>query len=375
MRAISHSWPFSAAAVVLALLVGLVGLAQSASPASAESNQCRRLEIQLASASRGGSKRVSQKYRKAIRTQERQISKVQNAMGRYGCSANKRLFRREAHSSCGNLRGTLKRMRNNLASLRKRNRGKSSASPAKRRSILRAMRRAGCGSSVAKTREARRRSITEQIFGQSSTKRRREQARRDRKELNGKRRRSTEDRLKNYNTVRTVCVRTCDGHHFPVSFSTQKTSAENDAMACEALCPGTPMALYYHKTAGQSVEDMVSVDTGEPYSALPTAFAYQTSYNPSCSCNYRLLKREKAQMPQEELQRQTEEERSKVIAKIALPIWRGDQGQDPETLASRKGGLTLDRIRELQPVNQNQQVARDRRGVRVIGESFLPNRE
>jgi hypothetical protein len=40
-------------------------------------------------------------------------------------------------------------------------------------------------------------------------------------------------------TFRTVCVRTCDGGYFPVSFATYQARFQDDERTCKALCPAT----------------------------------------------------------------------------------------------------------------------------------------
>jgi hypothetical protein len=91
-------------------------------------------------------------------------------------------------------------------------------------------------------------------------------------------------RIEGYgDTFRTLCVRTCDGYYFPISFSTEASRFGDDARACAAACPSTQVSLYVHRSPGEGVEQMVSL-SGEPYTALPTAFAYRKAYDPSCTC-------------------------------------------------------------------------------------------
>ena len=44
-------------------------------------------------------------------------------------------------------------------------------------------------------------------------------------------------------TYRTVCVRTCDGAYFPVSFATVQARFPDDEKTCKALCPATEADL------------------------------------------------------------------------------------------------------------------------------------
>jgi hypothetical protein len=85
------------------------------------------------------------------------------------------------------------------------------------------------------------------------------------------------------NTFRTVCVRTCDGFFFPISYSTLPSKFADDERVCQAMCPASEVALYSHRNPGQDVSQAVST-TGRTYSDLPNAFAYRKAFNPSCSC-------------------------------------------------------------------------------------------
>jgi hypothetical protein len=84
-------------------------------------------------------------------------------------------------------------------------------------------------------------------------------------------------------TYRTVCVRTCDGGYFPVSFATTPARFPDDEKTCKALCPATDAALYAYRNPGEDINQAVSVN-GQPYTALPNAFKFRTEFNPSCAC-------------------------------------------------------------------------------------------
>ncbi len=76
--------------------------------------------------------------------------------------------------------------------------------------------------------------------------------------------------------LRTMCVRTCDGAFFPISSNATPADFQRDAAACERRCPGAETELYYHALATEETDQMVSAATGQPYTHLPTAFAYRT---------------------------------------------------------------------------------------------------
>lgn len=84
-------------------------------------------------------------------------------------------------------------------------------------------------------------------------------------------------------TVRTLCVRKCDGYYFPISFSTTEERLSADLYTCQAQCPASEVNLYYHADPRGDAETLVSID-GEAYPDLPNAFRYRREYDPSCSC-------------------------------------------------------------------------------------------
>jgi hypothetical protein len=84
-------------------------------------------------------------------------------------------------------------------------------------------------------------------------------------------------------TYRTLCVRSCDGYYFPISFSTLPNHFERDAQLCQSQC-AAPAELYYHQNPGGSVEQMLSFHGQQPYTSLKWAFRYRKEFVPGCSC-------------------------------------------------------------------------------------------
>lgn len=76
-------------------------------------------------------------------------------------------------------------------------------------------------------------------------------------------------------SLRTMCVRTCDGGFFPISSNATPADFGRDAELCRARCPGAETELYYHVLATEEADQMVSASSGRPYAELPTAFAYR----------------------------------------------------------------------------------------------------
>jgi hypothetical protein len=84
-------------------------------------------------------------------------------------------------------------------------------------------------------------------------------------------------------TYRTVCVRSCDGFYFPISFATVPARFGDDDKTCKALCPAADASLFTYRNPGEDMNSAVSLN-GKPYSSIPNAFAYRQKFNPTCSC-------------------------------------------------------------------------------------------
>src|SRR3989442_873679 len=84
-------------------------------------------------------------------------------------------------------------------------------------------------------------------------------------------------------TYRTVCVRTCDGFFYPISFATVPSKFQDDERTCQQMCPATEVGLYTYRNPGEDVSQAVSL-AGTPYKQLANAFKYRQEFNASCSC-------------------------------------------------------------------------------------------
>ncbi|RZS83644.1 uncharacterized protein DUF2865 [Phyllobacterium myrsinacearum] len=82
----------------------------------------------------------------------------------------------------------------------------------------------------------------------------------------------------------TLCVRTCDGYYFPISYATGAENFGRDEAQCQAQCPGAK--LFYHSTTGETVDQMISL-RGQAYTDMPNAFKFRkagANGTPQCSC-------------------------------------------------------------------------------------------
>lgn len=360
--------------------------------ADAQSASCNRLSSRLAAlgSPRKPSSARSSKFSKAVKKQQQQIRKIDRVLGNLGCRRKRKLFSRSISPRCSPLRKQKRRMVSNLSKLRsKANRiGRSGSRPntaKKRRRILRKMVRAGCGKTRLAKKTSRsndKRSLMEQIFGESKNRsrdrnREKDETIRQRKErLNERKKKkhaiSTEEVLRNHNTFTTMCVRSCDGYYFPVSFSTTTDSFSKDAGSCSNLCPGTNMKLFYHRTTGQTVDDMVSAKTGNPYRKSKNAYSFRKVFNAACSCNYKLLNRGTIKKQTTKTAKASFQNDRIQMGRVAAPVYRIDHGQDPETRMNVSGNLSIDNFDDITSSKQKQN-ALPKRTVRVIGEEFFPS--
>jgi len=76
--------------------------------------------------------------------------------------------------------------------------------------------------------------------------------------------------------AKAFCVRTCDGHYFPVLAHPGLSAAD----ACHAFCPASQTVIY----SGGTIDGAVAHD-GSRYADLPKAFAYRQQLAAGCTCN------------------------------------------------------------------------------------------
>jgi hypothetical protein len=378
LRFVSTGWLHRALTAIAGALLLVLG---AQSPAQAQSPVCLQLVNELAAIdSGGGFGQVSPdlgKYDRAVRDQRAQIQKTRRAARQNGCGIGG-LFQRPT-PICDRIRVSLQQMETNLASLeRTRNqilRG-GRGDERRRNQVVREMRRNGCDlrgnqSQIARSdNQPRRRTLLEQIFGMRTLS---DDGGRGAIDIN-----PNDPYAGKYGgTFRTLCVRSCDGYYFPVSFSTRRERFEEDAQACQALCPGQDVELYFHAMPGQDSEDMISYRTDRPYSDLPAAFSYRKEVNPDCTCKFaRASFTEIAgsggfQEVQRSLATQDDAERP-----VGKPSFRPDRNLDPETFANLEHGFSRESVERLVGAREPETALRNtvsgQRRVRIVGPTFFP---
>ena len=180
-------------------------------------------------------------------------------------------------------------------------------------------------------------------------------------------------------TYRTLCVRTCDGYFFPISFQASRGRLKTDANVCSALCPGTETRLFFHG-AGQEAENAVAADNGEPITKLPNAFLYRTKVVSGCACGRpdpRLLPAAAGGLAG----RVRDMARFIDPASLPLPKTRPTPDQDPETQSSQISGLDPQPVEPIRLVSNSEGGEKYAEGgepiprvVRTVGPKWLSDR-
>jgi hypothetical protein len=244
---------------------------------SAREQTCQRLEAQLASIGSGGdAARAEQirRYEDAIGRQQAELDRTQTQARRLGCEQSGffQLFGAVGRSEkCGPLNNQIQQMRANLARAQGdlqqvQGTGSGMERDGQRRAVLNALAQNDCGPQYrAQAARAAPGNFFEQLFGgPGSTS-------------------GPEQDTGMGGGYRTVCVRTCDGYFFPISFSTSQDRFRDDEATCQRMCPAAEVQLFAHRNPGEDMNQAVST-TGQLYTQIPNAFKYKTSWDAACTC-------------------------------------------------------------------------------------------
>jgi hypothetical protein len=130
-----------------------------------------------------------------------------------------------------------------------------------------------------------------------------------------------------------VCVRSCDGAFFPVTYSAGGSQLDSLADRCRALCPATEVTLYTMPVNGQ-IEQAVSIN-GAKYMDSPTALRYRKTFDASCSCRRRGQTWSSVLGPAEQLL--GDQNKSDIIVdgkkaeELSKPVADAGKGKTPKT--------------------------------------------
>jgi hypothetical protein len=256
----------AAAAIVVSASAGAI--AQAPNPA------CQRLEAQLASLDNGNNDpaRADQIRRaeETINRQQTEVDKLVSQARRLGCESSGffSIFSNPP-AQCGGLNRQIDQQRSSLERLQndfERLNGGTTERASQRQSLLIALGNNGCGQQYRSAAAAGQQGgFFDRLFGNNDAFS------------------SGGNSTMGGGTFRTICVRTCDGFYYPISFATSQDHFRDDQQTCQRMCPASEVALYTYHNPGEEVAQAVSLN-GRPYTELPTAFNYRKAMNPACSC-------------------------------------------------------------------------------------------
>lgn len=267
------------ATLAAAVMLGHGALAQGYPQPGAANPMCARLEAQLAGIDRGGADpaRAEQirRYQDAANRQQHELDRVTAQAKRMGCDSSGffSLFNGQS-AQCGPVNNQIQQMRANLdqmlSSLERLRGGGGMERDGQRRAVLAALAQNNCGPQYANAARGPG-GFLENLFGGGIN--------------------STEAPDPNLapppgapsGTYRTVCVRSCDGYYFPISFATVQSRFADDERTCKNQCPATEANLFTYRNPGEDINQAVSI-SGQPYTSLPNAFSYRKAFDPNCTC-------------------------------------------------------------------------------------------
>jgi hypothetical protein len=246
-----------------------------ASPGFALSADCERLRRAIADVSSHSGQNAQ--FQAAAERQRGEIDRTEAYAAQIGCNNKKFLFfGSDAPPQCGQIRAQIGRMRANLDDLR----GKAGGG------------QAGHGDLLARYNEqcagqpARSPGIIDALFGQPKSGELDQQPLTpDPDDPNRPLEKSTAPAGEARAGGKAVCVRSCDGAFFPLSYSASSGRLDSLAEMCRALCPNAEVTLYTYPVSGE-IEQAVSIN-GVRYMDSPTALRYRKTFDPSCSCRRR----------------------------------------------------------------------------------------
>jgi hypothetical protein len=253
-------------------------------PGPSQNPVCSRLEAQIAALDRGGDPaRADQirRYEEAVQGQQAELDRTVAQARRTGCEGSGFfLFGRSQPPQCDDLNSRIQRMRANLdrlnSDLQQLTSSARGAADGQRRQILAALGQNDCGPQYrSAAAPARPRGFFEALFGGGGSG-----SGGISQPPFGSGDMTPSDQSSTY---RTICVRTCDGYYFPVSYAASPAKFRDDEQACQRMCPASEVMLFTYRNPGEDVAQSVST-TGQPYTSLANAFRYRQEFNPSCSC-------------------------------------------------------------------------------------------
>jgi Protein of unknown function (DUF2865) len=230
----------------------------------AQGLDCGKLQAQIAALDQADAR--TNPYAGAVQKQRAEIDRARAYAQSLGCDRQQFLFFGSAPPpQCGSLTAHIQQMRGNLAQLEASS-GRTASNV--QRQELAARYNTYCRAEAP----PQQRGFLETLFGIPSQTPADQPS--DPSTL------PPED-LKPHGGSEAVCVRSCDGGFFPLSYSARHPG-ESLTDLCRALCPNTDVSVYT-RVPGQEIQTAVGLD-GSAYKDLPSALRYQKTFDAACTC-------------------------------------------------------------------------------------------
>jgi hypothetical protein len=363
-----------------ATLIGVVALgvdARAQTPPGAMPPQqgaavnpmCPRLEAQLATIDRGGGSGDPaqddqiRRYQDAATRQQSELDRVTSQARRMGCDSSGffSLFSGQS-AQCGPVNTQIQQMRANLDQItnsleRLRSGGGGADRDNQRRSVLTALAQNNCGPQYANAAPGPG-TFLSNLFGNNNPG----------APVPG----SSGDVGPQSGTFRTVCVRSCDGFYFPISFATVPGRFPDDERTCKALCPAAEASLYAYRNPGEDMSQAVSIN-GQPYSALPNAFRYRQEFNPSCACKAPGQTWSDALKSIDD-KAAAEQQGDIIVTEEGAKKMSRPQAPKPTQTAAKKGNAAAPAPAASDAPAADSGAAPDNKTIRSVGPTFIPAR-
>ncbi len=269
---------YGCALIALAALAGMGAARAQVPPPPGANPACTRLEAQLAAIDRGTADPAQadqiRRYQDTADRQQADLDRMSAQASRLGCSGGGffSLFSGQ-NPQCTPLNQQISQARANLEKMLAdldRLRGGAGDREAQRATVIGALAQNNCGPQYSAAANQQR-GFFETIFGGGN------------RGGSGPFSTGPFSPDSSSGTFRTLCVRTCDGYYYPISYATTPDHFAEDAQTCQATCPAAEVVLMTHHNPGEEVNQAVSTG-GTAYTSLPNAFKDRTELVPSCSC-------------------------------------------------------------------------------------------
>lgn len=246
--------------------------------------RCQDLERQLVSDWQVGNNPAAAVARldQQLAEADRVFRRAQSEADRRECYEDMFIFGRSLKRTreCVQLDGEIESARRAIANLRQQRDGlnSSAARRGRRDDLVAELARAGCGDNYAQEYDQQRRRRQNSLFSLWED----EDSGEGQGGGGGFGGPQQPQQPLPFASYRTMCVRSCDGYFFPVSFATVQSRFRDDEAKCKSAC-AAPAELFIYRNPGEEVEQMVSLN-GQPYAQSRNAFKHRKTYVKGCSC-------------------------------------------------------------------------------------------